>query len=58
MKRDHERNCGEAGGVVVNIPTPEALGALESAANSGGRGVRRIARAQLAQFSKLEKSTT
>jgi HEAT repeat protein len=40
------------------LGTPEALGALESAANNGGRGVRRIARAQLAQISKPEKSTT
>jgi HEAT repeat protein len=40
------------------LGTPEALGALEAAANSGGRSVRRIARAQLGQFSKPEKSTT
>ena len=40
------------------LGTPEALAVLEAAANNGGRAVRRIARAQVAQFPKREKSTT
>ena len=40
------------------LGTPEALAVLEAAANDGGRAVRRIARAQVAQFSKREKRTT
>jgi HEAT repeat protein len=40
------------------LGTPEALTALEAAANTGGRTVRRIARAQIEQFAKREKSTT
>ena len=40
------------------LGTPEALGILESAATSGGRAVRKIARAQVAQFQKREKSAT
>jgi HEAT repeat protein len=40
------------------LGTPEALAVLEAAANTGGRAVRKIARAQVAQFPKREKSTT
>jgi hypothetical protein len=40
------------------LGTPEALGVLEAAATSGPRSVRRIARTQVAQFPKREKSTT
>jgi len=40
------------------LGTPEALAILEAAAKNGGRAVRKIARAQVAQFPKREKSTT
>ncbi len=40
------------------LGTPEALAVLEAAANTGGRAVRTIARAQVAQFPIREKSTT
>ena len=40
------------------LGTPEALAVLESAATTGGRAVRKIARAQVAQLQKREKSTT
>jgi len=40
------------------LGTPEALAVLEAAANNGDRAVRRIARAQVAQSPKREKSTT
>ena len=40
------------------LGTPEALAVLEAAAHNGGRAVRMIARAQVAQFPKREKSTT
>lgn len=40
------------------LGTPEALAALQSAANTGGRSVRKIARAQIEQVPKREKSTT
>jgi len=40
------------------LGTPEALAVLEAAASNGGRAVRKIARAQVAQFPKREKSTT
>jgi HEAT repeat protein len=38
------------------IGTPEAMGALEAAANTGGRGVRKIARAQIALVPRRETS--
>lgn len=38
------------------LGTPEALAMLEAAADTGGRGVRKIARAQIAQVPKREKS--
>jgi hypothetical protein len=34
------------------------MAALEAAANNGSRGVRRIARTQIEQFSKREQRTT
>ncbi len=40
------------------LGTPEALAVLEAAASNGGRAVRKIARAQVAQFPKREKSAT
>jgi len=40
------------------LGTPEALAVLEAAAKVGGQAVRRIARAQVAQFPKREKRTT
>ena len=40
------------------LGTPEALGVLEAAVTSGGRAVRRIARAQVAAFPRREKSRT
>jgi len=40
------------------LGTPEALAVLEAAANTGGRAVRKIARAQVAHFPIREKSTT
>jgi HEAT repeat protein len=40
------------------LGTPEALVVLESAATTGSRAVRKIARAQVAQLQKREKSTT
>jgi HEAT repeat protein len=40
------------------LGTPEAMAALEAAANNGSRGVRRIARTQIEQFSKREQRTT
>jgi hypothetical protein len=42
----------------ATLGTPEALAVLEAAANVGGQAVRRIARAQVAQFPKREKRTT
>ena len=38
------------------LGTPEALAVLEAAVTSGGRAVRRIARAQVAAFPRREKS--
>ena len=38
------------------LGTPEALAMLEAAADTGGRGVRKIARAQIAPVPKREKS--
>jgi HEAT repeat protein len=40
------------------LGTPEALAVLESAAATGSRGVRKVARAQMAAFPKREKSRT
>jgi HEAT repeat protein len=40
------------------LGTPEALAVLEAAVTSGGRAVRRIARAQVAAFPRREKSRT
>jgi hypothetical protein len=40
------------------LGTPEALAVLEAAATNGPRAVRKIARAQVAQFPKQEKTTT
>jgi HEAT repeat protein len=40
------------------LGTPEALTVLEAAVTSGGRAVRRIARAQVAAFPRREKSRT
>jgi HEAT repeat protein len=38
------------------LGTPEALAVLEAAVNTGGRGVRKIARAQVALFTRRENS--
>jgi hypothetical protein len=40
------------------LGTPEALAVLEAAVTSGGRGVRRIAKAQVALFQQRERSRT
>ncbi len=40
------------------LGTPEALAVLEAAITSGGRAVKRIARAQVAAFPRREKSRT
>jgi len=45
-----------AAAALRRLGTPEALAVLEAAINTGGRGVRKIARAQVAVFPRREKS--
>ena len=47
-----------AAAALRRLGTPEALGVLEAAATTGGRRTRKIARAQVALFSRREKSST